>query len=328
MSQSILVAGGAGYIGAHVCNALAAAGFVPVTLDNFTSGRRDFVTFGPLVEACVSDSNAVARAISEHSIVAVIDLAGSIEVAESVRDPLKYYENNVARKIPFLRTVIDSGVKAFVFSSTAAVYGEPVMSPIPESHPLQPTSPYGWSKLMFEQLLASVGVANGLQHIALRYFNAAGASMDGDIGECHDPETHLIPRACMAALGTIPPLEIFGDDYPSIDGTATRDYVHVSDLAEAHVLAVQALLSGAPSAAYNLGNGVGTTIGKVLDCFTRMGHPVPYSVKGRRPGDPSSLVADSTAARTHLGWRPRYAEVETIVASAYQWHAKQPKAVA
>lgn len=320
MSESILVAGGAGYIGSHVCKALAAAGYIPVVLDNFASGHRDFVKFGPLVEACVSDSEAVARAVKEYCIKAVIDLAGSIEVAESVRDPLKYYDNNVAKKIPFLRVLTQAGVEAFVFSSTAAVYGEPVQIPITEDHPTHPTNPYGWSKLMFERLLHSTGAATGMRFMALRYFNAAGASPDGEIGEAHEPETHLIPRACLASLGRIPPLEIFGNDYPTPDGTALRDYVHVMDLAQAHVLAVKALLAGGASATYNLGNGVATSIGDIIAAFATLGHPVPHHFKGRRAGDPSQLIADSSRARAELGWEPRYAAVETIIKTAYDWH--------
>ncbi len=231
MTQAVLVAGGAGYIGSHVCKALAAAGYTPVVLDDFSAGHRHYIKFGPLVEACVSNVDVVKKAVADHKILAVIDLAGSIEVAESVRDPLKYYDNNVAKKIPFLRALTESGVKAFVFSSTAAVYGEPSAIPIPESHPTNPTNPYGWSKLMFERLLHSTAAATGLRFMALRYFNAAGASLDGEIGEAHDPETHLIPRACLASLGHIPPLEIFGNDYPTPDGTAIRDYIHVMDLA-------------------------------------------------------------------------------------------------
>ena len=325
MKKAILVAGGAGYIGSHVCKALAAAGYVPVVLDDLSAGRRDFVKFGPLVEACVSDVAKVKAAISQHSIVAVIDLAGSIEVAESVADPLKYYDNNVAKKIPFLRAVTESGITAFVFSSTAAVYGEPVMIPIPESHPTNPTNPYGWSKLMFERLLHSVSASSDLRFMALRYFNAAGASPDGEIGEAHDPETHLIPRACLANLGAIAALEIFGNDYPTPDKTALRDYIHVMDLAQAHVLAVTALLDGAPSATYNLGNGVGTSIGEIIDAFARIGHPVPHSFKARRAGDPSRLVADSSAVRAGLGWVPLHTHVEDIIATAYRWHTSQQR---
>lgn len=324
MAQSVLVAGGAGYIGAHVCKALAAAGYAPVVLDDFSAGRREFVRFGAVVEACVSDVEAVKRSVAAHNIKAVVDLAGSIEVAESVRDPLKYYDNNVAKKIPFLRALTQSGVTAFVFSSTAAVYGEPVTIPIPESHPTNPTNPYGWSKLMFERLLHSTAAATDLRFMALRYFNAAGASLDGELGESHDPETHLIPRACLASLGIIPPLQIFGNDYPTPDGTALRDYIHVMDLAEAHVLAVTALLGGAPSAAYNLGNGVGTSIGEIMAGFEQLGHPVPHTFQGRRAGDPSRLVADSSAARAALGWKPKHTAIATIIESAYRWHESNP----
>jgi len=324
MKKMILVAGGAGYIGSHVCKAVAASGYVPVTFDNFITGRRDLVRFGPLVEASVTNIAAVCEAITTYNIEAVIDLAGSIDVAESVQNPLKYYENNLACKVPFLRAVGECGVRAFVFSSTAAVYGEPVAVPISETHPLLPKNPYGWSKLAFEQILRDHHAAGGPRWMALRYFNAAGASPDGDIGECHEPETHLIPRASFAALGRIPALDIFGNDYPTQDGTALRDYVHVSDLASAHVLAVDALLKGAPPAAYNLGNGIGTSIGDILACFERLGWKVPHRYRPRRAGDPARLVADSTAAKKHLGWTPRYADIETIISSAYRWHESHP----
>ena len=219
-----------------------------------------------------------------------------------------------------MKTLTQSGINAFVFSSTAAVYGEPESVPITESHPTHPTNPYGWSKLMFERLLQSTGAATGLRFMALRYFNAAGASPEGDIGELHDPETHLIPRACLANLGLIPPLEIFGNDYPTPDGTALRDYIHVMDLASAHVLAVTALLKGAESAVYNLGNGVATSIGDIIATFQQLGHPVPHHFRGRRAGDPSRLIADSSAAQKALGWRPNYPGIQDIVKTAYAWH--------
>jgi UDP-glucose-4-epimerase GalE len=320
MTQSILVAGGAGYIGSHVCKTLASAGYNPVTLDNLVTGRRDFVRFGPLVEASVSDSETVKQTLKHYAIEAVIDLAGSIEVAESVKNPLKYYDNNFAVKIPFLKTLSQCGVKAIVFSSTAAVYGEPVMVPIPETHPLIPKNPYGQSKLAYERMLSDFHLAGGPAWMALRYFNAAGASLDGDIGECHEPESHLIPLACFANLGKNPALSIFGNDYDTPDGTAVRDYIHVMDLASAHVLAVEALLQGAPPAAYNLGNGIGTSIGEIMACFERLGLPVPHSFKGRRAGDPTRLVADSSAAKKNLGWAPKYADIETIIRSAHNWH--------
>lgn len=323
MATSILVAGGAGYIGAHVCKALAAAGYTPVVMDNFATGHRHFVKFGEHVEACVSNVQAVAETVAKYEIRAVIDLAGSIEVAESVRDPLKYYENNFARKIPFLRALLAAGVKAYVFSSTAAVYGEPNAVPIPESHAQLPKNPYGESKLMVEHLLRDMQVSHGLNFMALRYFNAAGASPEGEVGEAHEPESHLIARACLAQLGRIEPLQIFGNDYPTPDGTAIRDYIHVCDLAEAHVLAVGALLGGAASAAYNLGNGVGHSIMEVLNGFAAMGKHVPHHFGTRRAGDAARLVADSRAAKDSLGWQPRYADLATIIATAYRWHASQ-----
>jgi UDP-glucose-4-epimerase GalE len=324
MAEAVLGAGGAVYIGSHVCKALAAAGYTPVTLDSLVTGRRDFVRFGPLVESCVSDGDAVMKAVMQHGIRAVIDLAGSIEVAESVRDPLKYHENNYAKKIPFLRALKAAGVEAVVFSSTAAVYGEPQMVPIPETHPLLPKNPYGQSKLAYEHLLRDYHAAGGMRWMALRYFNAAGASFDGDIGESHEPESHLIPLACLAQLGRAPALNVFGNDYPTPDGTAVRDYIHVMDLAQAHVLAVEKLLAGAPSGAYNLGNGVGNSIGQVLAVFEKLGLPVPHGFKARRAGDPSQLVADSRAAREVLGWQPKYAALEDIIQSAHRWHAAQP----
>jgi len=321
MTKAVLVAGGAGYIGSHVCKALAAVGYLPVTLDNLCTGKRDFVRWGPLVEACVSDDDIVTQTVKEYDIQAVIDLAGSIEVAESIKNPLKYYHNNFALKIPFLRALTDAGVRAIVFSSTAAVYGEPVAIPIAETHPLQPKNPYGWSKLFYEKMLHDSHVAGGPAWMALRYFNAAGASFDNDIGECHEPESHLIPLACMANIGQTPALNIFGNDYPTPDGTAIRDYIHVMDLAAAHVLAIEALLKGAPSAAYNLGNGRGTSIGEVIACFERLGLPVPHSFRSRRAGDPSRLVADATAARQNLGWTPQYVEIDAIIRSAHSWHS-------
>jgi UDP-arabinose 4-epimerase len=320
MAKAILVAGGAGYIGSHVCKALEAAGYLPVTLDNLSTGRRDFVRWGPFIQASVFDTAAVKRTVTHYNITAVIDLAGSIEVAESVTQPLKYYNNNFTAKIPFLQTLRECSVTAFVFSSTAAVYGEPMAVPIPETHPLLPKNPYGWSKRMFEQLLQDFHHAGGPAWMALRYFNAAGASPDGDIGEAHDPETHLIPRACLAALQQVPALDIFGNDYPTPDGTAIRDYIHVLDLASAHVLAVEALLNGATPAAYNLGNGAGTSIGQILECFKRLKLNVPHRFKPRRAGDPVRLIADTTAVREQLGWTPHYADIETIIRSAYDWH--------
>ncbi len=318
--HAILVAGGAGYIGAHVCKALAGAGYLPVVVDNLSAGYEDFVRWGPFQRASVADSAAVRVTVNQYDIKAVVDLAGSIEVGESVRNPLKYYANNLSAKISFVETLRSSGIRAFVLSSTAAVYGEPIATPIVETHPLQPKNPYGWTKLMFEQMLRDFHAADGPAWTALRYFNAAGASPDGDIGEAHSPETHLIPRACLALLGRIPALEIFGDDYPTPDGTAIRDYVHVTDLAAAHVLAVKTLLNGGEPDVYNLGNGQGASIKDVLACFASLGTPVPHTIKDRRAGDPARLVADSRKARQKLGWSPQNDQLKRIVRSAYDWH--------
>jgi UDP-glucose-4-epimerase GalE len=280
------------------------------------------VRWGEFVEASVSNLDIVTQTVTKYNINAVIDLTGSIEVGESVIDPIKYYGNNFACKLAFLQTLSKAGVKAFVFSSTAAVYGEPETVPIPESHRKQPKSPYGWSKLLFEQLLSDFHLAGGPSWMALRYFNAAGASFDGDIGENHQPESHLIPRACFAALGRTPALEVYGNDYPTPDGTAIRDYVHVLDLASAHILALEALLADKPPAAYNLGNGLGSSIQDILASFTKLGHPVPHSFKPRRSGDPARLVADNKAACNELGFKPRYGDVDSIISSAFKWHEK------
>jgi UDP-glucose-4-epimerase GalE len=321
MKKAILVAGGAGYIGSHVCKVLSASGYHPVTLDNFCTGKREFVKFGDLVEANVSDIDTVKTAIKKYNIEAVIDLAGSIEVAESVENPLKYYENNFAEKVVFLRILKECGVRAFVFSSTAAVYGEPEVLAIPETHSKQPKNPYGNSKLNFEQMLADFYQAGGVPYMALRYFNAAGASFDCDIGECHEPESHLIPRACFAALGSGDALSIYGDDYDTPDGTAIRDYIHVLDLANAHLLAVEALLSGKPSSAYNLGTGNGVSVLEIMSEFEKLGYAVPHTFHPRRAGDPARLVADNSKAKAELGFLPKYSDIKTIILSAYDWHS-------
>jgi UDP-glucose-4-epimerase GalE len=323
MSASILVAGGAGYIGSHVCKALAAHGHRPVVLDNLSTGRRDFVLWGDLVEASVDDADAVSEALKKYAIEAVIDLSGSIEVAESVADPLKYYENNFACKIAFLRALQVHGVRGVVFSSTAAAYGEPESVPIREDQATRPKNPYGWSKLFYEQLLRDFHASGGPSWAALRYFNACGASPDREIGEAHDPETHLIPRACLAALGSGPALQIFGDDYPTPDGTAIRDYVHVMDLASAHVLAVNRLLQGAEPFVCNLGNGRGTSIREIVEGFAALGLALPHEFRSRRAGDPARLVADNSRARELLGWTPRYTDIKDMIGSAHDWHRQR-----
>ena len=324
--EAILVVGGAGYIGAHVCKALAQAGRRPITLDNLSTGHADFVRWGPLIQTDITDTATIRTTLAEHAIKTVIDLAASIEVGESVRDPLKFYANNFAAKIAFLATVREAGVQHVILSSTAAVYGEPETTPIPESHPLRPANPYGRTKLAYEHMLADFAAAGGPRFMALRYFNAAGASPDGDIGEAHHPESHLIARAALAAIGAVPPLSIFGRDWPTPDGTNIRDYIHVTDLAAAHVSAITALENGATTPACNLGTGTGASIAEVLTCFAEAGAPVPHSYAPRRPGDPARLIADPTLAKQILGWTPSHSDLPTIVRSALAWHRARLRA--
>ncbi len=324
MSRHILVTGGAGYIGAHVCKALAAAGHVPVAYDNLGHGHREAVKWGPLIEADLADRAALARALARHSIAAVIHLAAFIEVGESVREPGKYFRNNFVHALGLFETMLDAGVKAIVVSSTASVYGVPERTPLTEDHPTRPINPYGESKLMVERALDWFGRAQGLNWLALRYFNAAGADPDGEIGEDHEPESHLIPIACQAALGRRAPFEIYGTDYPTPDGTAIRDYVHVADLAAAHLAALDDLLAGGASGAFNLGTGVGHSVASVIQAVeAAAGRSVPVRHAARRPGDSAVLVADPSAARRRLGWTPRIPGIEAIVASAWRWHVKR-----
>lgn len=319
---AVLVAGGAGYVGAHVCRALAADGFLPVAYDDLSAGHREFVKWGPLVEAKIGDAAALDAAIAAHGVRACVHLAGSIEVGVSVREPLRFWRNNVAGSLVLLERLRAAGVGAFVFSSTAAVYGMPERVPMAEDHPKQPTNPYGETKLAIEQVLAAEGRASGLSWIAFRYFNAAGAAWEDGIGEDHSPESHLIPLACQAALGVRPPLTIFGDDYPTPDGTALRDYVHVVDLGSAHALGVRQALDRQVGGAFNLGTGKGYSVREVVDAVARKaGRPVPHAYGKRRDGDSPALVADPAAARAAFGWRPARSELDTIVADAWAWHA-------
>lgn len=321
MNLPILVVGGAGYIGAHVCLTLRRHGYLPITLDNLSGGRRDFVRWGPLVEGDAGDTATLARVVRRSGAVAVIWLAAFIEVGESVRDPLKYYRNNVANVISAAGILAGLGMKALVFSSTAAVYGEPRQCPIPEDHPKHPVSPYGASKWMAERILADATAAGGVPTVPLRYFNACGADPEGGIGEAHDPESHLIPLACLAALGRKPPLRLYGTDFDTPDGTALRDYVHVVDLAEAHVRALDYLLAGGTPRAFNLGLGHGHSVLEVIRSVERVsGRPVPCEPAPRRPGDAARLVADGSDAAAILNWRPRFQDIDHIVATAWAWH--------
>lgn len=318
---SILVTGGAGFVGSHVCRALARAGHMPVAFDNLSAGHRDFVRWGPLVEGEVGDAAALDSAISAHKVSACVHLAGSIEVGISVREPVRFWRNNVAATLTLLDRLRAAEVKAFVFSSTAAVYGMPETVPMAETHPKRPTNPYGETKLAVEQILAAEARATGLSWIAFRYFNAAGATWADGIGEDHSPESHLIPLACQAAMGTRPPLTIFGDDYPTPDGTAVRDYVHVEDLGTAHVRGIERALAGPMSAAYNLGTGFGYSVKQVVDTVARVAEVAVPHIKGaRRDGDSPALVADPAAAMRELGWQPTCSTLENIVADAWAWH--------
>lgn len=322
-AATVLVTGGAGYIGSHTCKALAAAGYRPVTLDNLTLGHRWAVQWGPLVEADLLDSDAVLRALREHRVDAVIHFAASAYVGDSMRDPAAYYRNNVLTTLALMDAMRAANVKDLVFSSSCAVYGNPAHVPIDETHPTGPLSPYGQSKLDGENALRWYGQAYDMRWMALRYFNAAGADAAGDTGEDHSPETRIVPRAIMAAMGSLPELQIFGDDYPTPDGTAIRDYIHVSDLARAHVSALGALSAGTPSQVVNLGTGHGYSVRQVLDAVeAAVGRKVPHSIAPRRAGDPAEVVADARRAASVLGWSAQESTLQEIVTTAARWHEK------
>jgi UDP-glucose 4-epimerase/UDP-arabinose 4-epimerase len=323
MTRAILVAGGAGFVGGHTCKALARAGFLPVVFDNLSTGHRDFVRWGPLVQADLHDTAAVADAIRQHHCVAVLHFAAFAYVGESVTDPAKYYDNNVVGTLSLLAGMRAAGCDALVFSSTCAIYGQPAQVPIAEDTPPDPINPYGASKLMVERILADFRPAYGLRSIALRYFNACGADPDAEIGELRDPETHLIPRAMMALQGHIADFAVFGTDFDTPDGTAIRDYIHVADLADAHVAAVERLLAGSAGGAFNLGTGRGYSVLEVLRAIEREAGEVLPEVSGPpRAGDPAVLVADPTRAREGLGFNPVHSDLATIVRTAWAWHRR------
>lgn len=321
---AVLVTGGAGYIGSHAAKALQAGGREVVVLDSLLAGHRQAVRGNQFVEADIADVETVREAIRASRVTAVMHFAALASVGDSVADPARYYAANVVKTLRLLDALVAESVTQFVFSSTAAVYGEPVTTPIPEDHPTRPINAYGETKLAIERALSHYDRAYGLHSVCLRYFNAAGADPDGELGEDHDPEHHLIPRALAAATGG-PSLGIFGDDYPTEDGTCLRDYVHVADLATAHQLALEALEAGAPSATYNLGNGRGYSVREVVAAAGRVtGREVPHDVQARRPGDPAVLLASSQRVRDELGWAPRYEELDVIVETAWHWHRAHP----
>lgn len=321
---SILVVGGAGYIGGHTCKALAAAGYQPVVLDDLSLGHERFVQWGPLVRGDVRDPAVVRDAIRKHGAVAAMHFAAFAYVGESVVDPGKYYANNVGGMIALLQGMQDTACDSLIFSSTCSVYGELDRPSIPEDSPLNPVNPYGRSKLMCEQIMRDFQSAHGMRTTALRYFNAAGADPDGALGELRDPETHLIPRALMSLQGHVRDFAVFGSDFPTPDGTAIRDYIHVSDVAEAHVQALRRLLSGAPGGdVYNLGTGTGHSVAEVLDAIRRVtGRALPEARGPRRSGDPAKLVADPRLARKELGFVASRSSLDNIIETAWRWHQK------
>jgi UDP-glucose-4-epimerase GalE len=326
---SILIVGGAGYIGSQTAKRVAQAGLEPVVFDNLVYGHKWAVKWGPFVEGDLADGALIKRVLEQHAVTAVVHFAAYAYVGESVTHPRKYFRNNVAGTLNLLDAMIDAGVRDIVFSSTCATYGEPQRVPISEDHPQNPVNPYGETKLTVEKMLHWYGRAYGLRYAALRYFNAAGADPDGEIGEDHDPETHLIPLAFEAALAGASGkgLEIYGTDYGTPDGTAIRDYIHVQDLADAHVAALNKLRDGATSLCVNLGTGRGHSVRQVIAAVEKVsGKKVPARETGRRPGDPPALVADARLAAEVLGWTARLPGIETIVEHAWRWRQKRARA--
>lgn len=318
----VLVVGGAGYIGSHMVKMLGGAGMDVVTYDNLSSGHRDAVLCGKFVEGDLADATRLDEVLAT-GFDAVMHFASYIQVGESVRLPGKYYRNNVANTLNLLEAMIARKIPNFIFSSSAAVFGEPGYVPLDEAHPRQPINPYGMSKSMIEDMLPDFDRAHGLRSVCLRYFNAAGADPAGELGERHEPETHLIPLILQIASGRRPHVEVYGRDYPTPDGTCVRDYVHIEDLCQAHLLSLKYLLEGGRSTAYNLGNGDGFSVQQIIEAARRVtGREIKVVDVPRRPGDPARLVADSSRARKELKWAPRYADVESIIGHAWVWEMR------
>ncbi|UCB56348.1 MAG: UDP-glucose 4-epimerase GalE [Thiotrichales bacterium] len=321
--MSILVVGGAGYIGSHMVKQLSAAGTEVITLDNLSRGYRDAVKYGEFFEGDLADPAVLDHIFSNYPIDAVMHFAAYIEVGESVQHPAVFYRNNVTNTLILLDAMLQHDVGNFVFSSTAAIFGEPEYTPIDESHRKQPINPYGRTKLMVENILQDYDTAYGLKSTCLRYFNAAGADADGELGERHEPESHLIPLILQAASGRREDIKVFGNDYPTPDGTCVRDYIHISDLCEAHRLALSRMQQTGNSAHYNLGNGTGYSVQQVIDTTREVtGREFEVKHEVRRPGDPAVLVADSTLAQQELGWQPQYPDLESIISTAWHWETE------
>jgi UDP-arabinose 4-epimerase len=324
--MAVLVVGGAGYIGSHACKAIAAQGLLPVCFDNLSTGHREAVKWGPLVVGDMADRNALREVFAKYPIDSVMHFAANAYVGESVLKPAMYYGNNVASTLVLLDCMCAAGVGRIVFSSTCATYGIPTSMPIGEDHVQLPINPYGWSKLMVEQILKDYERAYGLRHAILRYFNAAGADPYGEAGEWHEPETHLIPLVLDVALGRRATITVFGDDYPTPDGTCIRDYIHVTDLADAHVLALNLLRSEQTSLICNLGNGRGFSVREVIASAERVtGVSIRENVAARRQGDPPVLVGDARLARAALDWNPRFESIDAILATAWAWHLRRAR---
>ncbi len=319
----ILIVGGAGYIGSHVNKFLNKNGFKTVVFDNLVYGNRDFVKWGEFILGDLADKDQIRLCFKKYQIDAVMHFSAFAYVGESVVDPARYYLNNVSNTLNLLEVMRESNTRYFIFSSTCATYGIPREIPIIEDHPQKPVNPYGRSKLMIEQILEDYDKAYGIRHVNLRYFNAAGADPEGEIGERHDPETHLIPLAVYAALGINDDIKIFGTDYPTKDGTCIRDYIHVTDLSDAHVKALQYLMDKDTSNSFNLGNGVGHSVREIIIAVKRISkNNFRVTESGRREGDPPVLISNYKKAIEVLGWTPQYADIDTIVETAYRWHFK------
>jgi len=323
--MNVLVIGGAGYIGSHMVKRLLEAGHSPIILDNLSNGHEELLPGGKLIKGNINDAALLDVVFLSHKIDAVMHFASFIEVGESVTDPLKYYQNNVSATITLLHCMIRHDVRQFIFSSSAAVYGKPLYTPIDENHQCNPLNPYGRTKLCVEKILNDCDRAYGLRYMSLRYFNAAGADPSGVIGELHNPESHLIPLILYAALGKRKDIKIFGSDYETPDGTCLRDYIHINDLASAHLLALQRLMDGGKSSIYNLGNSKGYSVREVINLAESVsGKKINVTESARRAGDPAILIADSRKVRNELGWTPVYEDLSQIIETAWNWHKNRP----